>query len=145
MSSSATDAARQNVGQRGDGRHGHDGGKQRGSPPWGAAGGGKVNTGASGTVSDSVNRSVGVSGSTGSGSGGSKYRRDGGVGSGSGGARKKGYRRFRDNDVRMFLLERGLSQWEVRKVLPVIRRDPKLMTDIGVLAAKMQVGGGEHS
>ncbi|CAN0106492.1 unnamed protein product, partial [Ectocarpus sp. 12 AP-2014] len=35
-------------------------------------------------------------------------------------------------------MERGLSQWEVRKVLPVMRRDPELVTDIGVLAARMQ-------
>ena len=145
-SSAAANAIRQNVGQRGDGSHAHDGGKKRGSPPWGPTGARKENTRASGTVGDSVNRRVGViargsgSGSF-SSSGGSKNRGDGG-GGGGGGLRKKGYRRFRDNDVRMFLLERGLSQWEVRKVLPVIRRDPKLMTDIGVLAAKMQVGGG---
>lgn len=44
------------------------------------------------------------------------------------------------NNVRMFLMERGLSQWEVRKVLPVMRRDPELVTDIAVLAARMQVG-----
>lgn len=43
------------------------------------------------------------------------------------------------NNVRMFLMERGLSQWEVRKVLPVMRRDPELVTDIAVLAARMQV------
>ncbi|CAN0137902.1 unnamed protein product, partial [Ectocarpus sp. 4 AP-2014] len=51
---------------------------------------------------------------------------------------KKRQDRKRDNDVRMFLMERGLSQWEVRKVLPVMRRDPELVTDIGVLAARMQ-------
>ncbi|CAN0038849.1 unnamed protein product, partial [Ectocarpus fasciculatus] len=53
-------------------------------------------------------------------------------------AKKKRQDRKRDNDVRMFLMERGLSQWEVRKVLPVMRRDPELVTDIGVLAARMQ-------
>lgn len=60
---------------------------------------------------------------------------------------KKRQDRKRDNDVRMFLMERGLSQWEVRKVLPVMRRDPELVTDIGVLAARMQVrvGAGEGS
>ena len=121
---------RQNIGQRGDRSNG---GKKR----W-ATGDTKENTGVGGTVTHTV--SVGGSGNgrgSGSGSAGNN-KRDGG-GGGGGGANKKGYRRFRDNDVRMFLLERGLSQWEVRKVLPVIRRDPKLMTDIGVLAAKMQV------
>lgn len=46
------------------------------------------------------------------------------------------------NNVRMFLMERGLSQWEVRKMLPIMRRDPELVTDIAVLAARMQVGVG---
>lgn len=45
----------------------------------------------------------------------------------------------RDNDVRMFLMERGLSHWEVRKVLPIMRRDPELVNDIATLAARMQV------
>lgn len=45
----------------------------------------------------------------------------------------------RDNDARMFLMERGLSQWEVRKVLPVLRRDPELVNDVATLAARMQV------
>lgn len=48
--------------------------------------------------------------------------------------------RSSDNDVRMFFLERGLSQEDVRKVLPVMRRDPNLMSYIGMLAARMQVG-----
>lgn len=140
---SAANAIRQNVGQRADGSRAHDGGKKKGSPPWGPSGDGRVNTRASGTVSNNVNRSVGVmASSSGSGSKNRGHGAGSGGGGGGGGAKKKGYRRFRDNDVRMFLLERGLSQWEVRKVLPVIRRDPKLMTDIGVLAAKMQVGGG---
>ena len=52
---------------------------------------------------------------------------------------KEDTKKRRDNEVRMFLLERGLSQEEVRKILPVTRRDPRLMSDIGVLAAKMQV------
>jgi len=39
----------------------------------------------------------------------------------------------------MFLMERGLSHWEVRKVLPVMRRDPELVNDIAILAARMQV------
>lgn len=52
----------------------------------------------------------------------------------------KVHRWKRDNDVRMFLMERGLSQWEVRKVLPVMRRDPELVNDIATLAARMQVG-----
>eukprot|EP00752_Nemacystus_decipiens_P014387 g12797.t1 len=43
-----------------------------------------------------------------------------------------------DNDVRMFLMERGLSQWEVRKVLPVMRRDAELVKDVATLAARMQ-------
>lgn len=51
----------------------------------------------------------------------------------------KRYTRLRDNDVRMFLLERGLRQGAVRKVLPVMRKDPSLMSDTGVLAARMQV------
>lgn len=45
----------------------------------------------------------------------------------------------RDNQVRMFFLEKGLSPEEVRKVLPVTRRDSRLMSDMGLLAAKMQV------
>lgn len=55
-------------------------------------------------------------------------------------ARKRRYERRRDNDVRMFFRERGLSKWEVRKVLVVVRRDPDLVSDIGALAARMQVG-----
>lgn len=51
----------------------------------------------------------------------------------------KRYTRLRDNDVRMFLLERGLRQGAVRKVLPVMRKDPSLMSDTGVLAARMEV------
>ncbi|CAM9162240.1 unnamed protein product [Scytosiphon promiscuus] len=38
----------------------------------------------------------------------------------------------------MFFRERGLSKWEVRKVLAVVRRDPELVSDIGALAARMQ-------
>lgn len=52
---------------------------------------------------------------------------------------KKVHRWKSDNDVRMFLMERGLSQWEVRKVLPVMRRDPELVNDVATLAARMQV------
>lgn len=47
--------------------------------------------------------------------------------------------RSRDNEIRMFLLERGVSQHEVRKMLPLMRRDPELMSDVGVLAGRIQV------
>lgn len=58
---------------------------------------------------------------------------------GNGGSVRKYGVRLRDNDARMFLLERGLSQAELRKVLPVVRTDRELMSDVGVLAARMQV------
>lgn len=45
----------------------------------------------------------------------------------------------RDNQVRMFFLEKGMSPEEVCKVLPMIRRDSRLMSDMGFLAAKIQV------
>lgn len=45
----------------------------------------------------------------------------------------------RDNDARMFLLERGLSQGELRRVMPVMRRDSRLISDVAVLATRMQV------
>eukprot|EP00903_Cladosiphon_okamuranus_P014829 g13732.t1 len=51
---------------------------------------------------------------------------------------KKYHRWKSDNDVRLFLMERGLSQREVRKVLPVMRRDPDLVNDVATLAARMQ-------
>ncbi|CAM9735336.1 unnamed protein product, partial [Discosporangium mesarthrocarpum] len=45
-------------------------------------------------------------------------------------------------NVRMFLLERGLSQRDLRHVLNVIKSDPKLVSDVEVLAARMQAISG---
>lgn len=44
-----------------------------------------------------------------------------------------------DNDARMFLLERGLSQSELRRVLSVMRRDPEVISNVDILATRMQV------
>lgn len=44
-----------------------------------------------------------------------------------------------DNDVRMFLLERGLSRSELRRVLSVMRREPEVISNVDILATRMQV------